>query len=118
MKLKPWHAMTALAAFFHLPPSALGLAPSSFHLSPSSFILFLFSHLSVAENDEFGRRHLFEARGTECVNLARADADLGAQAELAAIIEARRGVDDHGRRINPIAELARFFVTRRDTGLR
>src|SRR5260370_1074308 len=86
MKLKPWHAMTALAAFFHLPSSTLGLAPSSFRLSPSSFILFLFSHLSVTENDEFGGRQLFQAHGTEGVDLTRADADLGAQSESVAAL--------------------------------
>src|SRR6201988_2691109 len=110
MKLEPRHAMTVLAAFFHLPSSTLGLAPTSFRLSPSSFILFLFSHLSVAENDEFGRRQLFQAHGTEGVDLARADAGLGAPAELARIIEARRGVDYHGRRIEPFDELARFLI--------
>ena len=56
--------------------------------------------------------------GTEGVDLARADADLGAQAELAAIIEARRGVDYHGRRIDPFDELARFLIIRRDNGFR
>src|SRR5882724_8092574 len=97
--------MTALAAFFHLPPSTLGPAPSSFRLSPSSFILFLFSHLSVAENDKFSRRQLFQSHGTEGMNFTRADADLGAQAELAAVVEPRRCIDHDGRRVDPLDEL-------------
>ena len=50
---------------------------------------------------------LAEAAGAAGVELVGADADLGAEAELAAVVEAGAGVDHHGRAVDLGHELAR-----------
>ena len=48
------------------------------------------------------------------MNLARTDANLGAESELSAIIEARRGIDHHGRRVDPVDKLSGSSIIRRN----
>ena len=55
----------------------------------------LFPDLPIAKNDELGGRQLLQTHGTERVDFARADADLRAQAELAAVVEPRRSIHQH-----------------------
>src|SRR5271157_1708674 len=62
--------------------------------------------LSVAEDDPLGAGQLAQATRAAGVVLVGADADLGTQAELAAVVEPGAGVDDHGRAVNPGHEAA------------
>src|ERR1044071_2985310 len=80
---------------------------------PSASYL-LFSYLTVAEYDKFGRRQFFQTHRAESVDLARADADLGAKTEFAAVVEAGRSIDHHRRRIYPLDEFPGFLVAARD----
>src|SRR5271157_3934010 len=57
--------------------------------------------LSVAEDDPLGAGQLAQATRAAGVVLVGADADLGTQAELAAVVEPGAGVDDHGRAVTP-----------------
>src|SRR3954454_13148226 len=59
----------------------------------------LLPDLAVAVDDPLGARQLAEAAGAAGVVLVGADADLGAQAELATVVEPSAGVDDHGRAV-------------------
>ena len=59
---------------------------------------FSFSDLALAANDELRRGQLLQAHGTEGVELARTDADLGAETKFEAITETRRSIHhDRGR---------------------
>src|SRR5262249_17563924 len=60
---------------------------------------YLFTNLSVAVDDPLGAGQLAEAGGASGVELVGADADLGAEAELAAVVEPGAGVDHHGRAV-------------------
>ena len=56
--------------------------------------------LAVAVDDPLGAGQLAEPAGASGVVLVGADADLGAEAELAAVVEPGAGVDDHGRGVD------------------
>jgi hypothetical protein len=56
--------------------------------------------LAVAFDHVLGRRELAEAHRAAGVELLGADADLGAEAELLAVDEAGRGVDEDGGRVD------------------
>src|SRR5438046_1958023 len=56
--------------------------------------------LSVAVNDPLGAGQLAQSAGTAGVILVGADANLGAEAKLAAVVEPGAGVDNHGRAID------------------
>lgn len=51
--------------------------------------------VTVADDDVLGRGHLRQTHRAAGVQLLGADADLGAEAELSAVGEPRRGVDQH-----------------------
>src|SRR5262249_37053448 len=53
------------------------------------------ANLAVAEDDEFLRRQALEADRAAGVQLVSGDADLGAEAVLVAVGEARRGIPHH-----------------------
>ncbi len=53
--------------------------------------------VTVADHDVLGGGHLGQAHGAAGVQLLRADADLGAEPELAAVGEPGGGVDEHRR---------------------
>src|SRR5262245_13017916 len=52
-------------------------------------------HMAVADHDVLGRRHLREPHRPSGVQLLGADPDLRAEAELPAVGEPRRCVDQH-----------------------
>jgi hypothetical protein len=54
----------------------------------------------VADDDELLRRQAFEADRSARVQLVGGDADLGAEAVLVAVGEARRGVPHHRGRVD------------------
>ena len=56
--------------------------------------------LPIAVDDPLGGGQLSEAAGASGVVFVGADADLGTETELAAIVEAGAGVDDHGRGVD------------------
>src|SRR6185295_11984043 len=100
---------------FRPPPFPIILPPSSFILHPFAFLLF--SHLSVTKDNKLGRRQLFQPHRSEGMNLTRTDANLSAQAELAAVVEACRSVDDHRRGINPVDKFPRSLIVGRHSTL-
>ena len=51
-------------------------------------------------NDPFGAGEFAKGQGTPRVPFLRADGHFGAESELMSVVEARRGVDEHGRRIH------------------
>ena len=57
-------------------------------------------HVPLADDDPLGAGQLAQAAGAAGVDLVGADADLGAEAELAAVVEAGAGVDHHGRAVD------------------
>src|SRR5437588_9361475 len=59
-----------------------------------------FADLAVAVDDPLGGGQLAEAAGAAGVELVGADADLGAEAELAAVVEPGAGVDHDGRAVD------------------
>src|SRR5712671_1720765 len=59
----------------------------------------LWPGLAAAANDIFENRELLDANRPARMELAGADADLGAHAELPAIGELRRSIVHHNRRI-------------------
>ncbi len=63
--------------------------PSTFSLIYLSFLL---PQLPIAKHYELGAGELFKAHGAPCVYLVGGDADLSAESELEAVIEAGRGV--------------------------
>src|ERR1043166_1518039 len=83
-----------------------------------SSVLLSFPDLPIAENDKFRRRELFEAHGAEGVNFTRADADFGAQSELAAVVKARRCVHHHGGGVDAVDERSRPLIVLRHDGFR
>src|SRR3990172_11020761 len=76
-----------------------------------------FPNLPIAEDDELGGGQLLQPHRTESMDLARADADLRAKPELAAVVEPRRGVDHHRRGVDPVDKFSRPLVIRRDDAL-
>src|SRR6478735_12073969 len=60
----------------------------------------------TADNVLVGRQ-LLEAHGAAGVELVGADADLGAEAELVAVVEARRGVPEHDGAVDAVEEFLR-----------
>src|SRR2546429_243720 len=74
--------------------------------------LLLFPNLPIPKHDEFGRRELLKSHRAKGVNLARADTDLGAESQLATVIESRRGIHHHRGRVHPVDEFPRSFVIR------
>ena len=63
--------------------------------------------LSRADDHPFVGRQFFQRHRTARVQFLRADGDLRAQAERAAVVEARAGVDEHRRRIDFLDEAIR-----------
>ena len=60
------------------------------------------SDVAVAIANPFVGGEFFQPHGTACVEFLGADGDFCAQAELAAIVEAGRGVNEYGRRTEGI----------------
>lgn len=86
----------AHVVFREVPTHTAGSALASLAaLAAMAWGLWRLANVAVADDDVLGRRHLRQAHGTAGVELLGADPDLGAEAELAAVGEARGGVDQH-----------------------
>src|SRR5205807_8628851 len=73
--------------------------------------------LPVAANDELLGRQLSKAHRPEGVELRRRDPDLRSEAELAAVVEARRRVHDDAARLDLAREAARALLVAGDDRL-
>src|SRR4051794_20363630 len=73
--------------------------------------------LAGAADDVLGGGELAEAHGAAGVELLGADADLGAEAELFAVDEAGRGVDEDGGGVDLGGEAVGGGEVGRDDGL-
>jgi hypothetical protein len=89
-------------------PSLLLLA-SSFHPS---------SDLPISVNNVLVASQFIDAAGAASVEFVGADANFGAQAELAAVIEPRAGIDQYGRAIDAGNKHTRCFLILRDDRIR
>ena len=73
--------------------------------------------LTVSGDNILIGRQLVQADRPARVELLRRDAHLAAEAEFAAVREARRGVDIDGRAVHPRREAGGAFLASRDDGL-
>ncbi len=77
-----------------------------------------FADVAVAEDDPLGAGQLVEAAGASGVVLVGADADLGAEAELAAVVEPGAGIVQNHGAVHLVLELRRSLRVSGDDGVR
>lgn len=63
------------------------------------------ANLALACDEPFGGRQFGQATWPACVEFVGADTDFGTEAKLAAVVEAGRGVEHHGRAVNFVHKL-------------
>ena len=88
------------------------IARGHFYAVVRSRTVLLRTNMPIADADPLVGRQLFQPHRPAGVQLLRADRNLGAQAELPAVVEARAGVDEDGRRIHLVDEARGIAASR------
>ena len=77
----------------------------------------LTAYLAGAVDEKFVAAEFGQTHGAAGVQAIGADADFSAEAELETIVEARRGVPEHGGAIDSGLEFSRRTFVSRDDGI-